>query len=419
MAVGTVGGPLLGGFLTDSISWRWNFYVALPFAVLAAYLVMRNLHLPKRPAMRVQIDYLGIVLISAGVSTLLLWVTFAGDQFAWSSVPSLVMAIGAVALLTLAVWWELRAPNPLIPLSLFRNRTFTLAVIASLATGVAMFGASVFLSQYMQLARGATPTQAGIMTIPMMAGLLIASTTTGQLVSRYGRWKGFVVTGAVLMVLGNVALSFLHYDTSYWIVAVGMGILGTGVGMTMQNLVIVTQNSVEVSNLGVATSSIAFFRSLGGSVGVSVMGAILGNVVASQLTAGIAQLPASSQAAAASALADGSLPSLSELPEAVRVVVETAYGLGTARVFLAAIPIAVLTLIAVLLLPNNRLGLHSGIERTVLETMGESTGAETEAGTDAGTEVRAETALIEDAAPSDGSDHAPTAVPGRTEGVVR
>lgn len=363
MAVGTVGGPLLGGFLTDTLSWRWNFYVALPFALLAAFLVVRNLRLPTRPATRITIDYLGIVLISSGVATLLLWVTFAGDQFAWGSVTSYAMVIGAVVLLAIAVWWELRAPEPLLPLSMFRNRTFTLAVVASLSTGVAMFGASVFLSQYMQLARGATPTEAGVMTIPMMAGLLIASTTTGQLVSRYGRWKGYLVAGGVCMVVGNLALSYVHYDTSYWLVALGMGVLGVGVGMTMQNLVIVTQNAVEVTHLGVATSAIAFFRSLGGSVGVSVMGAILGNVVAAELASGIPRLPASSQAAAASALADGSLPNLSELPSALRILVESAYGLGTGRVFLAAVPMAVITLIAVLFLPNNRLGQQTAIER--------------------------------------------------------
>lgn len=367
MAVGTVGGPLLGGFLTDAISWRWNFYVGVPFAVIALYLVQRNLHLPKRINRSTTIDYLGIVLISSGVALLLLWVTFAGSSFAWSSVPSYVMAGAAVLLLVVAVLWELRVSDPLLPLTLFRNRTFTLSVVASLSTGVAMFGASVFLSQYMQLARGATPMQAGIMTIPMMAGLLVASTVIGNLVSRFGRWKGFVVSGAIAMIIGNVLLWQVHYDTPYWQLAIGMAILGAGVGMLMQNLVVVTQNTVPANRLGVATSAVTFFRSLGGTVGVSVMGTILGSVVASELKTSLAQLPPAAQAAAAEALGTGALPKIADLPEAVRPVVESAYGIGTGQVFLAAVPMAVITLLAVIFLPNIRLGTQTGIERHVAE----------------------------------------------------
>lgn len=362
MAVGTVGGPLLGGFLTDAFSWRWNFYVAVPFAVLALVLLQRNLHLPRRSRGASRIDYLGIVLISSGVSLLLLWVTFAGTNFAWGSTTSYAMVAGALALLASAVVWELRVADPLIPLTLFRNRTFTLAVVASLSTGVAMFGASVFLSQYMQLARGATPMEAGILTIPMMAGLLIASTIVGQIVTRTGHWKRFVVAGAVLMIVGNLMLSRVHYDTTYWLLALGMAVLGAGVGMLMQNLVVVTQNTVSVRNLGVATSAVTFFRSLGGTIGVSVMGTILGNVVADELRTGIAQLPPETQAIAADALGSGTLPKVAELPEPIRVLVESAYGIGTGQVFLAALPMAVITLVAVLFLPNTRLGTKSGLD---------------------------------------------------------
>ncbi|ROR96526.1 EmrB/QacA subfamily drug resistance transporter [Salana multivorans] len=363
MAVGTVGGPLLGGFLTDAFSWRWNFYVALPFAALAIVLIVRNLHLPQRVRSSARVDYLGIVLLSTGISLLLLWVTFADSSFAWVSWQSAAMLGGSLALLGLAVWWELRAEDPLLPLSLFRGRTFTLAVVASLSTGIAMFGASVFLAQYMQLARGATPMMSGVLTIPMMAGLLLASTIVGQLVSRRGAWKGYVVTGSVLMIVGNVMLSRLHYDTTYWYVALGMGVLGAGVGMVMQNLVIVTQNEVPISQLGVATSAVTFFRSLGGTVGVSVMGSVLGGVVASQLQQSVAALPPDARAQAAEVLGSGTLPKIADLPVALRELVESAYGLGVGRVFVAALPMAVVTLLAVLALPNQRLGTQSGIER--------------------------------------------------------
>ena len=367
MAVGTVGGPLLGGFLTDALSWHWNFFVAIPFAIAALVMLQRNLHLPKRERGTARIDYLGIVLISGGVSLLLLWVTMAGSQFEWASVTSYVMVIGALALLAVAVIWELRVADPLIPLTMFRNRTFTLAVVASIATGVAMFGTSVFLSQYMQLARGASPMESGIMTIPMMAGVLLTSTVVGMVITKRGRWKAFVISGAALMIVGMAMLSTLHYDTAFWFVGVSMAILGAGVGMLMQNLVLVTQNAVEARQLGVATSAVTFFRSLGGTIGVSVMGTILGTSVADQLKPSIATLPADQQASAAQAMAGGTIPKLAELPEALRILVETAYGLGIGEVFLVGIPIAVVTLIAVIFLPNAPLGMQTAIEKRASE----------------------------------------------------
>lgn len=369
MAVATVGGPLLGGVITDSLGWRWNFFVGLPIAVVALVLLQRTLHLPKRPK-TVSIDYLGIVLISAGVSLLLLWVTFAGKDFVWISVPSLLMVGGAALLLVIAIVVELRVKEPVIPLGLFRNRTFTLAVIASISVGVAMFGTAVFLSQYMQLARGATPTESGLLTIPMMAGVLISSTVIGALVSRRGKWKGFMVTGGVLMIAGSLLLAQLHYDTPFWYVGVSMFVLGAGVGMLMQNLVLVVQNTTEVKNLGVATSAVTFFRSLGGTVGVAVMGSILGSVVAESIKDGIGGLPPEQQLQAAQSLGGGTIPQISQLPDFLRVVVESAYGTGVGAVFLAAVPLAIVTLIAVAFLPNVGLGTQNAIQRANAEGAG-------------------------------------------------
>lgn len=367
MAVATVGGPLLGGVITDSLGWRWNFFVGLPIAVVALVLLQRTLHLPKRPKAKVSIDYLGIVLISAGVSLLLLWVTFAGQDFDWISVPSLLMVGGAALLLVIAIVVELRVKEPVIPLGLFRNRTFTLAVIASISVGVAMFGTAVFLSQYMQLARGATPTESGLLTIPMMAGVLISSTVIGALVSRRGKWKGFMVTGGVLMIAGSILLSQLHYDTPFWYVGVSMFVLGAGVGMLMQNLVLVVQNTTEVRNLGVATSAVTFFRSLGGTVGVAVMGSILGTVVADGIKDGIGGLAPEQQLEAAKTLGSGTIPQISQLPDFLRVVVESAYGTGVGTVFLAAVPLAIVTLIAVAFLPNVGLGTQNAVQRAKAE----------------------------------------------------
>jgi len=389
MAVATVGGPLLGGVITDGLGWRWNFFVGLPIAVVALVLLQRTLHLPKRPKTKVSIDYVGIVLISAGVSLLLLWVTFAGNDFDWISMPSLLMAGGAALLLIVAVVVELRVKEPVIPLGLFKNRTFTLSVVASLSVGVAMFGTAVFLSQYMQLARGATPTESGLLTIPMMAGVLIASTVIGALVSRRGKWKAFMVTGGVLMVVGSVLLSQLQYDTPFWFVGIAMFVLGAGVGMLMQNLVLVVQNTTAVKNMGVATSAVTFFRSLGGTIGVAVMGSILGTVAAEHIKNGIAGLEPEQQAEAAKTLAGGVIPQISELPEFLRVVVESAYGVGVGSTFLAAVPLAIVTLITVAFLPNIDLGTKNAIQLAKAQQGADAAGREREDAEDAAIDAAA------------------------------
>ncbi|MFC4828771.1 MDR family MFS transporter [Agromyces aurantiacus] len=401
MAVATVGGPLLGGVITDTLGWRWNFFVGLPIAVVALVLLQRTLHLPTRPKTKVSIDYVGIVLISAGVSLLLLWVTFAGKDFDWISVPSLLMVGGAVLLLAIAIVVELRVTEPVIPLGLFTNRTFTLAVIASISVGVAMFGTAVFLSQYMQLARGATPTESGLLTIPMMAGVLVSSTVIGALVSRRGKWKGFMVTGSVLMIAGSLLLSRLHYDTPFWYVGISMFVLGAGVGMLMQNLVLVVQNTAEVKNLGVATSAVTFFRSLGGTVGVAVMGSILGTVVADSIKEGIGGLPPEQQLEAAQTLGGGTIPQISQLPDFLRVIVESAYGTGVGSVFLAAVPLAMVTLVAVAFLPNIGLGTQNAIQRAKAETPDAAAAARAERHAEHVRELEdAEDAVIDTAAAS-------------------
>jgi len=234
--------------------------------------------------------------------------------------------------------------------------------VASISVGVAMFGTSVFLSQYMQLARGATPTQSGLLTIPMMGGLLISSTIFGGLVSRTGKWKAILVSGSVLVIAGLLLLGTLQYNTSLVLVGVFMFILGAGLGMLMQNLVLVVQNTIEVTNLGVATSAVTFFRSIGGTIGVSVLGSILGTAVTTKITDGIGSLSPADQAAAAQALGSGTIPHVSELPAAIRVLVESAYGSGVGTVFLLAAPLAVITLIMVAFLPNAPLGRKTAIE---------------------------------------------------------
>lgn len=379
MALGTVSGPLLGGLITDTINWRWNFYVAVPFAIVAVILLQKTLHLPALRRRTVSIDYLGIVLLSAGVSLLLIWVSLGGNQFAWASNESYLMIGGAVVLLTLFVIAEFRASEPLIPLHLFRNRTFTLAVLGSVTIGIAMFGTSVFLAQYMQLARGASATQSGLMTIPMMLGMFLVSTVVGQLISRTGKWKRYVVTGAVLLTTGLTLLSTIEYDTNFALVSVYMFLLGAGVGMTMQNMVLLVQNSVEVKDLGVASSGVSFFRSLGGTAGISALGAVLGNAVstgladrAADLKSAIGSLAPEQAKAVLEQLGSGAIPVVRDLPEPVRVIIEGVYGHSVATVFGYAIPLGVLTLLAVSFLPPQELS-----QQTAQQKRGELAEAET------------------------------------------
>ncbi|MGO3886736.1 MAG: MFS transporter, partial [Mycetocola sp.] len=272
-------------------------------------------------------------------------------------------------LLAAAIVVELRASDPIIPLSLFRNRTFTLSVIASLAVGVAMFGTSVFLGQYMQLARGATPTESGLLTLPMIVGLLLSSTIAGSLISKYGSWKPYMVVGAILLTAGLGLMGTIHYDTSYVLVAAFMLILGSGVGMVMQNLVLVVQNTVTPSQLGVASSSVAFFRSLGGAAGVAVLGALLAERVTATITSqqaalqqALGALGAEGQKIGAS-LASGTIPAVSSLPDGVRQIIESAYGDGIASLFLTAAPLALISLLAIVFLPNTPLSTQTAQDR--------------------------------------------------------
>lgn len=369
MAVGTVGGPLIGGFVTDAINWRWNFFIALPFAVAAVILIQRTLHLPAIPKRKVKIDYWGILLLSAGVSLLLIWMSLGGSQFEWASMTSYLMISGAVVMLALFVVVEAKSSEPLLSLGLFKNRTFTYAVIASLAVGVSMFGTSVFLSQYMIMARGASATMAGLMTFPLMGGLLVISTIGGAMISRTGKWKALVVTGSVLIVIGLFLLGTIHYDTNYALVATYMFILGAGMGLVMQNMVLVVQNSVHVKELGVASSAVNFFRTLGGTAGTAGLGAVLAatvpNMIAdrqSDLAAALATMGDQAKELTA-ALGSGTLPSVAAMPEPVRVIFESIYGDAVPSLFTLAAPLSLIVVIAVCLIPNQSLKTQTATER--------------------------------------------------------
>ncbi|MGW2843533.1 MFS transporter [Streptomyces sp. NPDC001108] len=342
-AVATVGGPLLGGVITDTswMGWRWCFYVGVPFAVIALIVLQKTLKLPvvKR---EVKVDWWGAFFISAAVSLLLVWVTFAGDKYDWLSWQTAVMVVGSVVLGAIFVAIESKASEPIIPLRLFGNRTIALASLASLFVGIAMFAGTVFFSQYFQLARGKSPTMSGVMTIPMIAGLFISSTVSGQIITKTGRWKAWLVSGGFLVTAGLGLLGTLRYDTEYWHIAVFMAVMGLGIGMMMQNLVLATQNQVAPSDLGAASSVVTFFRSLGGAIGVSALGAVMANRVTHYVKEGLAELGPKGAAMGHGGTGGGGIPNVRELPEPFRSVVESAYGHGVGDVFLYAAPAALI-----------------------------------------------------------------------------
>ncbi len=346
MAVATVGGPLLGGLIVDVswLGWRWCFFVGVPIAVVAFVVLQRTLHLETVRREDVRVDYLGAGLIAAGVSVLLIWVSFVGNSFAWLSWQTAVMVAGGLVLLGFAVLVESRVREPIVPLGIVVRRTPALAIVASLAVGMAMFGGAVFLGQYFQVGRGYTPTEAGLLTIPMMAGVLVSSTISGRMISRSGKVKPYIVTGAVVLVLGFLGLGTVDHATSLWLVGLAMAVVGVGVGMTMQNLVLAVQNSVPMKELGAASASVTFFRSLGGTIGVSVLGAVLANRVTADLAAALHVPEGQASTGGTSAL------NLKALPPEIQTVVHTVYGDATAHIFLISAAVGVVGVIAALLL---------------------------------------------------------------------
>ncbi|MEU5911767.1 MDR family MFS transporter [Micromonospora sp. NPDC047527] len=348
MAVATVGGPLLGGLIVDTswLGWRWCFFVGVPVAAIALVLLQATLNLPTTRRENVKIDYLGAGLIAAGVSVLLIWISFVDGSFAWVSWQTAAMVGGAIILLALAVWVESRAAEPVVPLDIVRQHTTALAILGSLAVGMAMFGGAVFLGQYFQIGRGYSPTEAGLLTIPMMAGVLLSSIVAGRLITTSGKIKPYIVAGSIILVAGFALLGTIDHETSLVVVGVAMFIVGTGVGMTMQNLVLAVQNTVSLKDIGAASSSVAFFRSLGGTIGVSVLGAVLARRVSDQITHDLtaAGIPASGSSDGSSNL------NITALPDGVQDIVRAAYGDATGHIFLISAAIAVVGVIAALLL---------------------------------------------------------------------
>jgi EmrB/QacA subfamily drug resistance transporter len=282
-AVASVAGPLLGGFFVETISWRWVFYVNMPVGLVAVLVVVFKLHL-RTPSNRHSIDYLGAILLTVSISALTLLTTWGGNEYGWGSPVILGLGVGAVAFFAVFVRQERRAAEPIIPLSLFRSGVFRIASALGFVIGLAMFGAIIFIPLFLQLVYGVSPTSSGLRMLPLMGGLLAASIISGRTISRLGRYKAFPIAGTAVTALGMFLLSRLRVDTAPGLASAYMLVLGVGLGLTMQVIVLVVQNDAPRGDVGAATSTATFMRSMGGSLGVALFGAIFASRLSSELT---------------------------------------------------------------------------------------------------------------------------------------
>ncbi|MGP3917337.1 MDR family MFS transporter [Nonomuraea sp. 10N515B] len=347
--ISTVAGPLLGGFIvdTDWLGWRWCFYVVVPFALVSFLVIQKVLRLPtvKR---NTSIDIWGATTITAGASGLMLLLTLGGTEFAWNSGWTYFLAAFTLLMLALAVLSERTAGNPILPPRLFRNRTFVLTSLASLFVGMAMFGAMIYLPQYLQIVKGLSPTNSGLMTLPMVLALFLAGVISGKIVTQTGKWKIFPVAGLLIVAVGLFLLSRLHVDSSEWLIGFDVAVLGVGLGLSMQMLILAAQNGAEPRDMASTTSGVSFFRSLGGAVGVAAFGAILTNrlkdEMAEMLKAAGISLPGGSDVKL------GSPSAIQQLPGPIKNIVLESFTRGLETVFMVGVPIALLGFVATIFL---------------------------------------------------------------------